>query len=244
MAKTAGLLVAAGAALAAVLFTSRPAHAAIHHAALVIQHSGGRVLSRCVAFAEDQISGLQLIQRSGVTYQAQSFGALGSAVCQLDGEPSAVPANCFGTGPYWQYFHRRGSTWQPSAQAASASMVHDGDMDGWRFADGAAQPPVGAAFSAVCAPLNSPTAPLPRSAAPRPAQTAPASTAATLVPTPVATPGEPATTPSPTGRSGLPQTGPGTPPPSGPAISSWFLLGGAALLLIGLGGINLLRRRP
>jgi hypothetical protein len=204
-------------------------------------------VSRCVAFAEEQITGLQLIQRSGVQYQTQSFGSLGSAVCQLDGEPSAVPANCFGSGAYWQYFHRRGSAWQPSAQAASASTVHDGDMDGWRYAAGAGQPPAAVTFSAVCAALHRPTATVPATAAqpPAPAGQPPTATApATAPPTPVATPIAPAPPPSPTGRAGLAPTGPGRPPSSGPTITSWVLLGGAALLLIGLGGLNLWRRGP
>jgi hypothetical protein len=204
-------------------------------------------VSRCVAFAEEQITGLQLIQRSGLQYQTQSFGSLGSAVCQLDGEPSAVPANCFGSGAYWQYFHRRGSAWQPSAQAASASTVHDGDMDGWHYAAGAAQAPAAVAFSAVCGPPHRPTATIPATAAPPPAQAGQPSTTtapARAAPTSVATPIAPTPAPSPTGRVGLAPTGPTDPPASGATIASWVLLGGAALLLIGLGGLNLWRRGP
>ena len=43
---------AASAALLAALLSIRPAHAAIHHAALVIQHASGSVITRCVAFAK------------------------------------------------------------------------------------------------------------------------------------------------------------------------------------------------
>src|SRR5207302_4858894 len=150
---------AASAALVAALLSVRPAHAAIHHAALVIQHASGSVITRCVAFAEDQITGLQLVERSGVQYDAQGFGSMGSAMCQLDREPSTVPPGCFGSGPYWQYFHRRGGSWQTSALGASSSWLHDSDMDGWRYAVGKNQAPGVVAFASVCgAPAPPPSA--------------------------------------------------------------------------------------
>jgi hypothetical protein len=143
---SAWLGAAALAALAAAFVGVRPAHAAVHHAALVIQHSSGRVLSRCIAFAEEQLTGLELIQRSGVQVQTQSFGTIGSAVCQLDREPAQAPADCFGSGAYWQYSRRRGTGWQPSDLGASRSVVRDGDMDGWRYAGGSGQAPPALAF--------------------------------------------------------------------------------------------------
>ena len=242
--KAAWLGFSGAAALAAALLTSHPAHAAVHHAALLIEHSGGGVLARCVAFAEDQITGLQLVQRSGVEYQAQSFGSIGSAMCQLDREPASVPPGCFGSGAYWQYFHRQGTGWQTASVGASSSLLHDGDMDGWHYAPGAGQAPPAVSFASVC------IAPQPAAAATH--STLPQTTARSL-PTRAATPTASAPAPtsdiqalapsaSPTLKSALASTGPPTPPPTGGPLGRWVLLVGTAALLLGLGAINLRRR--
>jgi hypothetical protein len=231
---------AAVAALMAACLSIRPAHAAIHHAALVIQHASGSVITRCLAFAEDQISGLQLVERSGVQYEAQDFGSIGSAMCQLDREPSTVPAGCFGAGPYWQYFHRRGSAWQTSALGASSSLLRDGDMDGWHFAAGTNQAPGNIAFSSVCA------APAPPAATAT--QAAPAANHATPIPTATPAPSPslealvPSTSPPP--KAVLTSTGPPTQPPQATALGPWLALGSTAILLLTLGAVNLRRRGP
>ena len=238
----AARLSAAGtAAMAAALLAMHPVHAAVHHAALLIQHSSGSLITRCVAFAEDQITGLQLLERSGVQYEAQSFGSVGSAICQLDREPSSVPSGCFGSGPYWQYFHHRGGGWQTSTLGAGSSPLRDGDMDGWRYASGANQAPASVAFASVCAA----PAPLPAASAthvvPAPIQTtaAPAAT-----PTPVPSVEALAPSASPTLAAGLTSTGPPTQPPKPAAIGRWFAFGSMAILLLTLGAINLRRRGP
>jgi len=239
------LLAGGGAALAAALLWFHPAHAALHHAALVIEHSSGRLLTKCVAFAEAQISGLQLIERSGVPYQAQTFGSMGGAICQLDGDPSSVPSNCFGSGPYWQYFHWQGG-WRQSSLGASSSMLNDGGMDGWRYAAGANQAPGNVSFAAVCsAPppsvvaSHAPTATAAARPSPTPVPAVPAAT-----PTPTTSPGAPAPLPSPTPTAALASTGPPTGPSKPPPVGPWLLLGTVATLLVGLGAFNLRRRGP
>jgi len=224
----------------AAFLSIRPAHAAIHHAALVIQHASGSVITRCVAFAEDQITGLQLVERSGVQYDAQNFGSIGSAMCQLDREPSSVPSGCFGSGPYWQYFHRRGAAWQASAFGASSSILHDGDMDGWHYAAGAGQVPGNAAFVSVC------TAPPPPAASAT--QVAHAPNHATPVPTATPAPSTSlealAPSDSPLPNAVLTSTGPPQQPPKAIALGPWLALGSMAILLLGLGAVNLRRRGP
>jgi hypothetical protein len=212
-------------------------------------------LTRCVAFVEDQITGFQLIQRSGLEYQSQAFGSMGNAICQLDDEPQNVPSSCFGSGAYWQYFHRTASGWAQSSLGASSWTLHDGDMDGWRYASGAGQAPTAVGFNAVCAPAApsaSTTAVASRRASPTPVAAGPL----TVQPTPVsATTSPPATaavsptleamapTVSPGPKAPLAVTGPSRSPPSAP-IGTWLLLGGGGILLVGLAGINLRRRRP
>jgi hypothetical protein len=234
------LSAAAAAALMAAFLSIRPAHAAIHHAALVIQHASGSVITRCVAFAEGQINGLQLVERSGVPYAAQDFGSIGSAMCQLDREPSTVPPGCFGSGPYWQYFHRQGGGWQTSAFGASSSLLHDGDMDGWHFAVGANQVPGNVAFASVCG------APAPPAATAT--QVARASNHATPVPTATPAPSTSlealAPSDSPQPNAVLTSTGPPNQPPKATALGPWLAFGSMAILLLALGAVNLRRRGP
>ncbi|HEV2012800.1 MAG TPA: hypothetical protein VGR77_02800 [Candidatus Dormibacteraeota bacterium] len=243
---TARLSAAGAAAIAAALLAVHPVHAAVHHAALVIQHSGGSVLARCVAFAEEQITGLQLIERSDVQYQAQSFGSIGSAMCQIDREPSTVPPGCFGSGAYWQYFHRQGGGWQASPVGASSSLLRDGDMDGWRYAVGANQAPGNVAFAAVCGAPSPPVAASHAASASGAVRLAPTQT--TPVPTETPTPATslealaPSASPGP--NAVLASTGPPTQPPKPAPIGTWLTVGTVAILLLGLGAINLRRRGP
>jgi len=239
---TVARLSAAGAgAIAAALLAMHPVHAAVHHAALVIQHSSGSLITRCVAFAEEQITGLQLIERSGVPYEAQSFGSVGSAICQLDREPSTVPSGCFGSGPYWQYFHRRSSGWQTSALGAGSSALRDGDMDGWHYAAAANQAPGTVAFASICAAPPPPAAatvttvtPAPNQATPLPVETAsPATSLEALAPSTSARP-----------NAVLTSTGPPVQPPKPSAGGPLLAFGGLAILLLTLGAINLRRRGP
>ncbi len=228
------VLAAVGLVGAAALALGHPAHAAVHRAGLVIEHTGGRLVTRCVTFMEDQISGFATIQRSGISYQAQSYGSMGEAICQLDGEPSPVPANCFGTGPYWQYLHRAATGWVPSQLGASGWMLHDGDMDGWHYTDGAGQTLPAVTVEQVCAPPPRLAASPPSgstlqpSAAPAPSPSLSSSSSPVLRrPVPTATP-----TPSPSTRSPSSAAGP------------LGVLGGSLLVLAGLSAWNLLRRGP
>jgi len=225
-------LAAVGLVGAAAVVLGHPAHAAVHRVGLVIEHASGRLVTRCVTFMEDQISGFQLIQRSGISYQAQSYGSMGQAICQLAGEPSPVPANCLGTGPYWQYLHRAGPRWVPSQLGASGWILHDGDMDGWHYTDQAGQTLPALTVEQVCAPP------------PRPA--ASAGTQSALQPTAAPTP-----SPSPSSSPVLgipvltttPTPGP-RPPSASSAAGPLGVLGASLLVLAGLSAWNLLRRGP
>jgi hypothetical protein len=246
---------ASAAALLGLLAFAHATHASnVHHAALLIEHSSGRILTRCVSFLEDQISGFQLVQRSGVEYQAQPFGSMGEAICQLDYEPQPVPSNCLGTGAYWQYYHRTPGGWTQSSVGASTWMLHDGDMDGWHYAAAAGQPP-NVTYDAVCgAPSASVTAAPTRTSAPAvsvaaASSRAPSVTATVTPPTPSPSPSPSlealAPTLTPTAKAELAVTSGsanGPPPPS--SAVAWLLLLFGTTVLVGLAAVNLLRRGP
>lgn len=124
-----------------------------NRAGLVIVHGDGRVLTRCVAFSETQITGLDLLQRSGLPFVSAS-GPLGVTVCALNGE--GCPASdcfcmCKGTPcAYWTYFlGTPEGGWVYANMGASMRQVRDGDVDAWVWGDGQ-QRPASVSFEAIC----------------------------------------------------------------------------------------------
>ena len=103
------------------------AAAGSHHAALVVEHGDGSIVSRCVAFSTAAISGEELLNRSGVVWSSQTFGGFGAAVCALDGEPAHY-VDCPGKDRYWAVFAARGGgSWQLANVGISTLTLHDGD---------------------------------------------------------------------------------------------------------------------
>src|SRR5215204_3221516 len=58
----------------------------LNHAGLVVRHSDGRLIYAYIAFAEDEINGVELLRRSGISLVTIGFGGLGEGVCTIDGE--------------------------------------------------------------------------------------------------------------------------------------------------------------
>jgi len=159
-----------------------------NRAGLIVVHGDGRVLTRCVMFTEERISGVTLLQRSGLAVDANT-GPMGSAVCTINRE--GCPANdCFcqcKSNPcmYWNYFHRNADgSWAYSGMGAATWTVGNGDIDGWVWGDGSAPPPA-LAFDTICEAATAPSEP----------SSAPAPTATPLPSeTPIPTPTLPPTT--------------------------------------------------
>ncbi|MDQ6845963.1 MAG: hypothetical protein M3019_00015 [Candidatus Dormibacteraeota bacterium] len=107
----------------------------VHHAALVAEHSDGRVVTACVAFSEDSITGIQLLERSSIEFYATPDSGSGSAVCQVDNEPASYPSSCWTTSsPYWAIFvSRSGGAWTYSSLGISSQTFRDGDAEGFRY---------------------------------------------------------------------------------------------------------------
>ena len=241
-------------ALAGALVWQGSAHAQTHRVALVIQHSsswpGPHVLSKCVEFAQEAIGGLALLQLAGVNSgqppQIYDWGGGAYTVCQLDREPQAIPARCFGpiSGPNWSDWTETANGWVARSTGVAGYTLKDGEVEGWSYSTGRGMQPPSVSFSQVC-----PAAPPRTTATPSPLATPsaggaaratpPAMTTSTASPSPAMEALAPAVSPS--ARMALASTGPSTPSPSG-GVVRWLLLGGAAIVLSGLGAINLRRR--
>ncbi len=170
-----------------------------NRAGLIVVHGDGRVLTRCVTFTEERISGVTLLQRSGLAVDANT-GPMGSAVCTINREGCPVndcfckckSAPCF----YWNYFHRNtDGSWAYSGMGAATWTVGNGDIDAWVWGDGSVSPPA-LAFDAIC---GAAAASVPPTVSP--ATLAPAATPLppeTPIPTPTAPPATSTAAPTPT----------------------------------------------
>lgn len=130
-----------------------------NRAALVVVHGDGRTVTRCVEFAEAQISGLELVQRSGLDLNLEASG-MGASICWLDGEGCTYPGqscfcqcegeNCL----YWSYWRSQAGAWVYSNLGAASTVVTPGAVEGWVWGAGTvdvAKAPPAIAFDAICA---------------------------------------------------------------------------------------------
>jgi hypothetical protein len=111
-----------------------------HHAYIVVEHTSGTTVQRCVGFSGDTIDGQSLMDTSKIEYQAQTF-SFGKAVCQVDDEPKTF-AQCFPQNqPYWALFVDTGGTWAQAQTGYAQVTLHDRDALGWRYVPSADQNP-------------------------------------------------------------------------------------------------------
>jgi hypothetical protein len=112
------------------------ASAVAHQAGLLVFDGEGNVTWVTVVFAEDQISGDSLLQRSGLQVSEVSFGGLGMGVCGIEGTGCDI-AKCrqrvcqgpTDDDPYWQYFlGKSDGTWTAAPLGVSADKVNDGEI--------------------------------------------------------------------------------------------------------------------
>jgi hypothetical protein len=159
-----------------------------NHAALVVEHGDGSVVTRCVAFAADAISGEELLNVSGVAWSSQTFGGFGDAVCALDAEPAHY-ADCPGKDSYWAVFVARGGgAWQLASVGISTLMLHGGDAEGFRYVPASGVPDAPVSPVAVCAaaPAQTPRQSVAASTATASTATASTATASTATAPPIA----------------------------------------------------------
>ncbi len=193
------------------------AQPAVNRAGVVVRFGNGEVVTACVEFSEPSISGLELLERSGLPVISQQ-SSIGAAVCKIGREGCDYPAtSCFcardqqGRAVYWAFYRREAGGWRYSNLGASSVRVSDGDLHGWAWGPGDA--------SGGAVPPHLELADVCRSEAAEAATIAPTATAA-----PTTTP-PPAATAAPTA----------TPPPATGTAGQW--LGFAALAALLIGGI-------
>jgi len=131
----------------------------VNRAGVIVAMEDGQVVTACVAFDEPAISGLALLERSGLDLNVQMTGG-NAAVCSINGTGCFFPregcfCRCQGGGPcrYWTYWHLNGGGWQYASTGAASYQVPPGGVDGWAWGEGSVnsgrQPPA-TSFDKVC----------------------------------------------------------------------------------------------
>jgi len=183
------LLLSLISAISAITPAPARAQATGNQAGLVVVYGDGRMITRCMAFFEPQISGADLLSRSGLSIVVEA-GPLGLTVCSLNGEgcPSTdCFCECHGTPcVYWNYYYGNpDGSWTYAYVGAASRQITNGDVDAWLWGESSTLPP-SLTFDAICdqAPLGQaePTAVSP------PAQETVASTVSPEPPAPTETP--------------------------------------------------------
>ena len=121
--------------------TPADGQAAESTAGLVILDEDGAVGYALVMFEEPEISGIELLRRSGADPVTVSFGGLGEGVCGMGRTGCAVDVcrrRLCQTGaqdsPYWQSFTSPdGATWAPLQLGASGDRVENGELRLWAW---------------------------------------------------------------------------------------------------------------
>jgi hypothetical protein len=214
-----------------------------HRVGLVVEHGDGRVIRRCIGFDSATITAVAVLQASGLELGLDTYGSLGTAVCQIDHEPIGYTTCLPASGSYWVLFiSHSGGPWTTSNQGASSALVGGGDDVGFRYdPQGGTDPPPSTA-AGTCPPA---TTPLGTSSTPVPAATSvPPVRATPAIAAPAPTTGVLGTTSSPTATSPNAGTTPAVALSAGSPINLGLLAGVCAIGgLLGLLGAQALRRR-
>ncbi|UCC64609.1 MAG: hypothetical protein JSV36_06055 [Anaerolineae bacterium] len=209
--------------LAVLILVSVPGQAqSPNHAGLVIHLADGRVETACIEFVEDEITGVDLLNRSGLPVTFDYGSGLGAKVCKIgqtgcDYSAENCWCRCQGVPCiYWNYWQLRDGQWFYSPLGAGDRRLGDGDVDGWVWGDGQQPPPPLLSVDEICqVEVGSFVSPL-ASPAPRPAATRPPPPTATHPVSPLSlptatSPVSPLALPTPTPpSSALPTSTPAT----------------------------------
>ncbi len=163
-----------------------------NQAGLVIQFADGSIKSYCIPFSGESITGLDLLLKTDLNVQVESYGGLGAEICKIGANGCDYPNEpcaCRSYGPggvYWSYSHLKNGKWQISSVGVGSYKVRNGDIEGWAWSSG--KPPAALPnLAEICgnAALQ-PQATRTRQA-PTPTRVLPRPTATTALPTATAT---------------------------------------------------------
>lgn len=149
---TLALIVAAAPAV-----TTPPAHAQTSNRVALIIDFNGTPVTRCVTFDDPEITGYDVLERSGIPFVASFDSGDGAAVCKIDDLGCPAESCLLCDAPrYWSYWQLDGRDWVYSTIGSSHTTVQDGDVEGWSWGNGE-QPPL-ISFDDICAePTPTPT---------------------------------------------------------------------------------------
>jgi hypothetical protein len=109
-------------------------------AGLIVDYGDGRMSYAVVPFDEENISGVDLLEMSGLDLVTIGFGGLGDAVCQIDDTGCPVDdcrkrlcQTSDPESPYWQFSKLADDEWLFVATGASGAKVQDGDVYAWSW---------------------------------------------------------------------------------------------------------------
>jgi hypothetical protein len=125
-------------------------------AALVIQNGDATLLTACIAFTEESLSGFELLNRSKLEIASVTDPSLGTAVCGIGAE-GCPSTECFcGMPNYWSYWQQVDGDWAYAVSGSEQSVVKDGGIEAWSWGEGT--PPALLTFTQVCQPGSVPPA--------------------------------------------------------------------------------------
>lgn len=119
-----------------------------HRAGLAIFWGDNSLFTACVSYTESSLSGLELLQRSGLAVETATNPTQGTAVCKI-GEVGDASNACFGSMPnYWAYYQMGSNGWEYSITGAQKGKVVDGSVNAWSWGTGDA--PALITFQNIC----------------------------------------------------------------------------------------------
>lgn len=132
----------------------------VNRAAIVVVFESGNTFQKCVEFTGDEISGLSMLEDTGLDLVVDATNAIGVAVCKIRKNGCDFPGEgCFckcqgGPCKYWSYWSgdARGN-WTYASMGTANRTLHNGDIDGWVWGVGTtsnASPPPAITFEQVC----------------------------------------------------------------------------------------------